>query len=369
MKKYNLEKELKQLTCPDEDTAERISEAVPVLDDAAKERILNLCERKMNMKKDNINLTNDENYVDGVEPYNRPKWFKYASAAAACLILAGGIVGIYYATKGPDNSDIKPDNPIHLATVTEDDTDKSSESEPKLPTAPVSTLYTEPESTVPTVPPVAEPETVTETVPEPPSVPTPEPTEAPTAPPASAPEPTEAPTAPPTPEPTEAPTEVQVEYSAMQSEMESLFAGNLRCLDLFRNRPLSTIGEPLDGVSIYQVDTSEFASYAELESYVYSVYTDSTANMYLTSFPRQGRMYLEYDGKLCIDTYNVLDGFGYYVDWSSYEINVTHANSSSCTFEVTAMIQEPGDLPPEPYTVSCTAFAEDGGWRLEKMYY
>ena len=38
-------------------------------------------------------------------------------------------------------------------------------------------------------------------------------------------------------------------------------------------------------------------------------------------------------------------------------------------FIVTATIQEPGDIPPQEYVITCKAIREDDGWRLEKMYY
>lgn len=99
MKDYELENELKQLTCPD-DLVEEISEGYPVLDDAAKERIFKLCEKKMgeNMKKDkNIEMnTNEDNenveIISGVENYQKPKWYTHVLTIAASLLLVAGVV-------------------------------------------------------------------------------------------------------------------------------------------------------------------------------------------------------------------------------------------------------------------------------------
>lgn len=95
---YDFENELKQLTCPD-DLVEEISEGYPVLDDAAKERIYKLCEKKMgeNMKKDkNIEMNTNENnenveVISGADTYEKPKWYSHVLTIAASLLLVAGI--------------------------------------------------------------------------------------------------------------------------------------------------------------------------------------------------------------------------------------------------------------------------------------
>lgn len=91
--------------------------------------------------------------------------------------------------------------------------------------------------------------------------------------------------------------------------------------------------------------------------------------MYLNDFPYEGnQLYLEYDGKLCMNTYYAL-GSGYFVDWSDYGIEFVYADETSCKFNVTATIQEPGDLPAEEYKISCEAIITENGWRLIRMYF
>ena len=76
---------------------ERITKNTPQLDDKQLERILDMSERKYNIKKRNEINTNsvyNDGYqpeAEGVETYNRPVWFRYAATAAA-LVLTCGIV-------------------------------------------------------------------------------------------------------------------------------------------------------------------------------------------------------------------------------------------------------------------------------------
>ncbi|MCR4638580.1 hypothetical protein [Ruminococcus sp.] len=81
----------------DDRTVDRLSE-VPVLTKEEKERMLAMSKKKLDKmnRESNINISNDEFEVSGVERYKRPKWQIFTSAAA-CLLLVGGIVGTTYA--------------------------------------------------------------------------------------------------------------------------------------------------------------------------------------------------------------------------------------------------------------------------------
>lgn len=77
---------------------ERITNKTPQLDSKQIDRILEMSERKYNIKKRNeinTNYSDGEGYqtaAEGVEEYSkRPIWMRYAAAAAA-LVLTGGIV-------------------------------------------------------------------------------------------------------------------------------------------------------------------------------------------------------------------------------------------------------------------------------------
>jgi len=168
-------------------------------------------------------------------------------------------------------------------------------------------------------------------------------------------------------------TENTVITTEFTTEITELFDKNLQCLELYRSNPLPTVGEPLfegEEQIICEISSDKFSSYDELVDYVNSTYTYGTAQMYLNDFPYEGnQLYLEYDGKFCLNTYYPVGGKGYYVDWSDYSIEITDADDTTCTFNVTATIQEPGDLPAEEYTLSCEAIITENGWRLIRMYF
>ncbi|WP_303804913.1 hypothetical protein [Ruminococcus flavefaciens] len=81
----------------DDKTVYLLSE-VPVLTKEEKERMLAMSKKKLDTmnRESNINISNDEVEVSGVERYKRPKWQIFTSAAA-CLLLLGGIAGGTYA--------------------------------------------------------------------------------------------------------------------------------------------------------------------------------------------------------------------------------------------------------------------------------
>ena len=81
----------------DDKTVELLSE-VPVLTKEEKERMLAMSKKKLDKmnRESNINISNDELEVSGVERYKRPKW-QIFTTAAVCLLLVGGIGGTVFA--------------------------------------------------------------------------------------------------------------------------------------------------------------------------------------------------------------------------------------------------------------------------------
>lgn len=72
----------------DEKTAERLSAEYPFPDDERKARLYTMSKRKLDM---NDMPETGNNEVSGVEKYNRPRWYKGASIAAAAVLLVAGI--------------------------------------------------------------------------------------------------------------------------------------------------------------------------------------------------------------------------------------------------------------------------------------
>jgi len=90
-----------------------IAQEFPVLTPDEKERIYAMSERKYDKETNNENdfSDKDEIVVSGVEHYKRPVWYKYASAAAAVILVIGGISGSMLLMKHrktiqPDNTDL-----------------------------------------------------------------------------------------------------------------------------------------------------------------------------------------------------------------------------------------------------------------------
>ena len=156
-----------------------------------------------------------------------------------------------------------------------------------------------------------------------------------------------------------------------EEELAVLVNENFNCArNIFGMSPLPTVGDPLDGGSLYQVDPEEYASYEELYNYVNSVYckeyTDSLFDM--ETYDGAKRYYNE-DGKLYTNV-NAFGAKGYYVDWSGCFISITTNSETECKFTVTGSIEEPSAEPvKEPYTIEGRAFVENGKWVLENMIY
>lgn len=120
---------------------------------------------------------------------------------------------------------------------------------------------------------------------------------------------------------------------------------------------------------IRKVTDSRFPDYESFSEYIHSVYTESTADMLLNSYPFEGgQKYLNKDGELYIDL-SKDGGKGYYVNWQNRTISIVEQNENTCYFNIETTIEEPADEPVEkPYTINCTAVYENGRWVLEDMY-
>ncbi len=113
---------------------EKITRNTPQLDDKQLERILNMSERKYNIKKaENINSEYSEGYdaEEGVEEYRkRPVWIRF-SATAAALVLTAGLVALTHNLLGRSRGgDMTNDAPKIAAssvvtTANKSDTDNS----------------------------------------------------------------------------------------------------------------------------------------------------------------------------------------------------------------------------------------------------
>ena len=156
-----------------------------------------------------------------------------------------------------------------------------------------------------------------------------------------------------------------------EEELAVLVNENFNCArNIFGMSPLPTVGDPLDGGSLYQVDPEEYASYEELYNYVNSVYCkEYTDSLFDRETYDGAKRYYNEDGKLYTNV-NAFGAKGYYVDWSGCFISITTNSETECKFTVTGSIEEPSAEPvKEPYTIEGRAFVENGKWVLENMIY
>ncbi len=280
MNTNEFEKKLRQLSPLDDRTVEEIAEIAPVLDDAAKDRIEALCERKMRLE--DMNTTNQV-YAEGVKPITRTQRFRPVMTVAACLVLVAGIGGAVMLGR---SHNVTPPVATDVPTEASDTTENAS-SEP-------------------------------------------------------------------------------LTNGLSLEDLHSMMEQNVKCMDYFLTLNGVTYNSEDLGDDTHEVETDKFASYAEMEEYVYSIFCDDFAGKLLNG---NGCVrYLEYNGKFCVQPRTALDGVSFYEDWSSYEItNPANVDENTVTFDVTVnRIYDDGENTPATYV--CKAIHESDGWRLEELY-
>ncbi|MGN1231166.1 MAG: hypothetical protein ACI4TP_04630 [Anaerotignum sp.] len=153
--------------------------------------------------------------------------------------------------------------------------------------------------------------------------------------------------------------------------LADLFKENVDCMvNVFSISHLPYDEETMQDGHICKVSDERFASYADFESYIRSVYCAEEAERLLNHYPYEDSpMYLDVDGELYIDL-NQAGAKGYYVDWSNCEITIDSADAEICEFTVKGSIEEPAEVPvKEDYFANGVAVFENGNWVLEKMIY
>lgn len=164
-----------------------------------------------------------------------------------------------------------------------------------------------------------------------------------------------------------------VSQELTEEHLKWLIDENIYCnLYVFGMHSLPREEEEIDyqGRKLHQVDTDIFVDFATFEEYLRSVFCSETAQLYLYKNPNEENpQYVNVDGKLYVDISSE-GGRGYFVDWSEYTFEIKTQSEGKCEFTVTAMIEEPAEVPvKEPYTVECEAVFEDGRWVLARMIY
>lgn len=167
------------------------------------------------------------------------------------------------------------------------------------------------------------------------------------------------------------------DYSEISSEAETkeqttmplviateLFDRNLKVLETFYSPKLDYEEEPVEG-TLCPVKDERFKTFADLEEYINGTYVKDTAESLLV----ERGLYKEVNGVFCIDI-SRLEGKGYYVDWSDYDLEIVNGDEDTCEFSVTGYLEEPSNDPQrEPYTKTAKTRYVDGKWLLEAVVY
>ncbi len=156
--------------------------------------------------------------------------------------------------------------------------------------------------------------------------------------------------------------------SITTAQLDQLFEENLYCVrKLFVLGTLPYADDPVQGEHIYPVISDRFSTYAALEDYLHTVYTDAEVARLLDVDGEP--IYTEVDGKLCVDTHRI-GGKPYTVDWDGHTIEITARDERGCSFVVIGKyVDEHTDADTEPaqYRAEGRAVYEDGTLLLEEM--
>ena len=117
----DFEKTLRQLSPLDDQAVEEIAEIAPALDDAAKDRIEALCEKKMRLETMN---TANQIHAEGVTNITRTQWYRPVMTTAACLLIAAGIGGAMFL--GNHRPAVTPPVSTDVPATTEATTENTS---------------------------------------------------------------------------------------------------------------------------------------------------------------------------------------------------------------------------------------------------
>ena len=113
--------ELDMIFSSNDSDIEKISARYKAVDDKRKERIYEISRRKYNILKAGENESTDDGFIvsaEGVERYSRPQWYRYISAAAAAVVLFGGVCGGVLLSRSSKIQPMSPSGDPNVSAVT-----------------------------------------------------------------------------------------------------------------------------------------------------------------------------------------------------------------------------------------------------------
>ncbi len=162
----------------------------------------------------------------------------------------------------------------------------------------------------------------------------------------------------------------EISDTAIETAIKETFDRNVKCMvDIFKVKTLEYDQTPIKDTYCV-VKSDEFKTFDELKNYVEKTYTGDLAKNILENQGDTGKpLYLDVDGKLCIDS-SLVAGRGYNVSWDNYTLETTKVSDTEYKYKATASYTEPGeDVTPEPYVKEGTVVLENGNWLLKETVF
>ena len=152
---------------------------------------------------------------------------------------------------------------------------------------------------------------------------------------------------------------------AVKPEISKLIDAHLYVMKNITGFAYLPIGDNPVEEHYYPVVSDQFKKVDDIKDYLATVYTETTVNQIME---RMKNLYVDIDGKLCIDERH-MGGKGYYVNWENYKLDINSVTGNNCAFTITASIEEPGENPViTPYVKELTAEKVNGNWRLTAFF-
>ncbi len=162
----------------------------------------------------------------------------------------------------------------------------------------------------------------------------------------------------------------KTETLCTEQQVRQLMERNLDCyIAVFALSHLPHTGDEVTN-GFYQVSTSYFNSYKELDDFVRSTYTKEKADELMNVYPEnQGPLYKEINSMLCVNTKISPAQENYSVTWNDdYKVEFLSNDKEKCTFKLTTT-EVNSEGVENPYVIEGSAVFEDGKYKLTEMYH
>ncbi len=155
-----------------------------------------------------------------------------------------------------------------------------------------------------------------------------------------------------------------------EETLRNLLDKNIEYYWHWQSLGMSTTNVCLDG-DFYQVDTSYFKTWSELEKAISEVYCEAETNKLLYSDINNWvntPLYKNFDGKIGKNI-NFMSDRGHYVSWENYRVEIDSVKNGECEFSVILKSDYPGKANQDNVPIKQKAVFENGNWKLIDMFF